>query len=51
MFCYFLVASIFTFMYRPIHYSNLVKKRNTQTEWHQTFGDTSSFEDGWGEDR
>lgn len=50
-FCYFLASGVFIFMYRPVHYSNLISMKNQGQPWNDKFGDTWSFEDGWGEDR
>ena len=51
-FCYFLASSVYMYMYRPFHYSDLSgQKCGGNKQWGETFDDSTSFEDGWGTDR
>ncbi len=50
-FCYFMASSVYVFMYRPFHYSEMIRTHSDPSDWDDTFSSSWSFEDGWGEDR
>lgn len=49
-FGYFLGSSIYIYMYRPFHYSNLRVRLENADGWKAKFKNRS-FQSGWGEDR
>ncbi len=51
MFGYFLVSSVYIFMYRPFHFGFLSRKFQDKNDWNDDFGDNWTFEDGWGQNR
>ena len=51
MFGYFLASSVYMFMYRPFHYSEMIRKHSDVNSWDKVMKKSWSFSRGWGEDR
>ncbi len=51
-FAYFLASSVYMYMYRPFHYSDLSSQKcGGNAQWNKTFNAQRSFDSAWGEDR